>query len=457
MVKRILFILLLLNFSQFGLSNDKKESKVGGYLRVGTGASGIGGDQNCFRNPGSEGNEFRLGNECGIYGDIEATAVHYSEGNMYFLSKYRFDFFPAGHTSYDDPPRDGSGVAVVNLTEVYVEGGGFIDQNSAAVWVGKRFMRDGDVHMNDFYHYGAINGNGAGIKNFSFGTFKVDFSQFREVVESGGVDDNGSPTSNTGWAAITDKGSNTLTFWDLRIKDIMITESQSLKLWLGFGSTSGGETKIVANEDDGVDPAEDEANVLEFESLTGTTFGLSYRYSSSMFSNEFAILHGSGVMESLSLSQAGLSAVKDNNTIDKSSRLRIVNSSTFKASSNFEGMFALVYEERDNGADEDSKTTWTSLGVRPVYYFSDVYSAALELGQSKVDVESEENGERILSRSTLALQMHPKMGQFTRPVLRAFVTNSSWNDANKEKVNDLDAYDDKNSETSTGFQAEVWF
>ena len=39
-----------------------------GYLRSGTGNNLQGGKQNCFNNPGSEGNEFRLGNECGIYG-----------------------------------------------------------------------------------------------------------------------------------------------------------------------------------------------------------------------------------------------------------------------------------------------------------------------------------------------------------------------------------------------------
>jgi len=38
--------------------------------------------------------------------------------------------------------------------------------------------------------------------------------------------------------------------------------------------------------------------------------------------------------------------------------------------------------------------------------------------------------------------------------LRAFVTNSSWNEGNK--VGSA-AYADKTSETSTGFQAELWF
>lgn len=424
--------------SQIGLASEAKtkmESKIGGVLRVGTGTSGIGGDQVCFNNPGSLGNEFRLGNECGAYGDIEATVVHFNEGQRYFLSKYRVDFFPAGHTAYDNPPTPGSTVGAFNLTELFVEAGGYFDQSEAAVWIGKRFMRDGDVHMNDFFHYGAINGNGAGVKDLSFGSFKVDFSQFLEVAESGLYDDEGNLTTVSD-AANTDKGSNTLTFWDLRIKDIMISNSQTLKFWLGFGSTSGGSSATN-----------------EFESLSGSVVGTSYKFASDFFSHELALMQGTGVMESLDLSQSVLGAVKDDNTIQDSKRLRLVNSSTFKVSDSFEGMFALIYEDRDSGAETDSKTQWTSIGVRPTYFFSDHYSTALELGNSVVDVEGEDE-KRTLTRSTLAFQMHPNMGQWTRPVLRAFVTNSSWNEGNK--VGSA-AYADKTSETSTGFQAELWF
>lgn len=69
---------------------------------------------------------------------------------------------------------------------------------------------------------------------------------------------------------------------------------------------------------------------------------------------------------------------------------------------------------------------------------------------------------------TLSPEVSFGKSNFSRPVIRFYVTHSFWNDANKDTTNtgsllaklgsnDGTALRDKNSETQTGFQAEAWF
>ena len=54
-------------------SQAHAELEYGGYFRSGTGFNSLGGKQKCFTNTGTSGNEFRLGNECGSYGEASFT------------------------------------------------------------------------------------------------------------------------------------------------------------------------------------------------------------------------------------------------------------------------------------------------------------------------------------------------------------------------------------------------
>ena len=66
---RLSFFLLLLPRQASGA-----DAELHGYLRAGTGTNGKGAKEECIYNRGSPANEFRLGNECAIYGETALLA-----------------------------------------------------------------------------------------------------------------------------------------------------------------------------------------------------------------------------------------------------------------------------------------------------------------------------------------------------------------------------------------------
>ncbi len=74
------FTFLALFFTLFSgklLAVTGEDLNYTGYFRSGVGQNSKGGDHQCFKNPGTTpGNEFRLGNECGAYGELQLDAHH---------------------------------------------------------------------------------------------------------------------------------------------------------------------------------------------------------------------------------------------------------------------------------------------------------------------------------------------------------------------------------------------
>lgn len=122
--------------------------------------------------------------------------------------------------------------------------------------------------------------------------------------------------------------------------------------------------------------------------------------------------------------------------------------------------WALVYNQAKRGMTiDDSKgdtITWTSTGVRPIYYLSQHVNVALELGYDHVDDEFN-NFSGDLRKATVALQLSKDRGYYSRPTIRAFVTYASWSDELVGKVASDSAYADKNNGWNAGVQAEVWW
>jgi maltoporin len=167
--------------------------------------------------------------------------------------------------------------------------------------------------------------------------------------------------------------------------------------------------------------------------------------------NTFSFGYGDGVVAGLKLSNPD-SANEDAKTY------RFVNNYDIKHSENLDLQFSLVHEQKDNGASDNSLVTWSSIGLRPIYFINDHYSIATEFGHSEVHDESDGNGIRTLSRLTIAPQISMTKAYYGRPVLRAFYTMSFWNDPNKTLIaTKAPSYLDKNEGGSYGLQAEVWF
>ena len=426
------------------VSAKAAELQYHGYMRGPVGTNSSGGKQVKLSNPGAQGNEFRLGNEEG-YGEaffVEHFADGKGEKLPYFDAHLGFAYNPPLNTQYGDTTPDGDRIQFV---EAYVKGG-YFDDLPMSFWAGKRFYRDGDIHMDDFFFFADMSGNGGGIEDYevSNGTLSAALLQY--------VDDR-TLTGTTGKPA-----KQAL---DLRWRNFKISEKDSLEFWLAQGYTAPGKGVTAA-------PA---STPVDYQAGSGTAGGIKWtqKYTSGL--NDFAIVYGTGVMESLSLNSR---AYAENDSIKQKKRLRFVENYTTELNDKWAVQAAAIYEAVDTGAATNNKQTWTSIGIRPMYYFTDHFRMQAEVGHSIVKNDSEVSiggvsaGPRTLTRVTLAPEVAFGKGYYTRPVIRFYVTHSMWNDANKDVANtgsmvsklaatDAALLRDKNNETQTGFQAEVWF
>jgi maltoporin len=114
----------------------------------------------------------------------------------------------------------------------------------------------------------------------------------------------------------------------------------------------------------------------------------------------------------------------------------------------------VLYENTKFGGD-NSRNRWISTGMRPIYYFNDRFSIALETG---VDWDHSQplGTDGHLWKITLAPQLSRGNKFFSRPVIRAFVTYAKWSDGFKGHVGG-EAYLDDTAGWSYGVQTEAWW
>jgi maltoporin len=113
-----------------------------------------------------------------------------------------------------------------------------------------------------------------------------------------------------------------------------------------------------------------------------------------------------------------------------------------------------VYQDTQYGGP-NSREQWISAGIRPVYFFSDRFSLALEAGVDWAD--SEPMGtDGHLWKITLAPQVSRGGKFFSRPVIRPFITYAKWSDDFKGLVGGT-PYENATDGWSYGIQAEAWW
>lgn len=423
------------------------EFEYGGYMRAPVGTNSSGGKQIQLTNPGSQGNEFRLGNETG-YGEAYFTQHFFKSLDKkapFFDAHLTFAYNPSMNSQYSDTSTTGD---YIQFVEAYAKGGNLGDV-PLSFWAGKRFYRDADIHMNDFFYFANMSGNGGGVEDIpvSNGTLAVALLQYADDRTL-----NNSTTGNPAKHAL-----------DLRWKELALSESDQLHLWFVQAYTAPGKGKIPST-----------GTTVDYQASSGNAIGARWRHSLSQGNNDLALVYGTGVMESLTLDST---AFASDDSVKKRRRLRLVENYSTELSEKWAIQAAAVYEDADSGASTANKSNWTSLGVRPLYYFSNHYRIQGELGYSVVRDDSEVDGSgnaagnRNLTRLTIAPEVAFGKGYYTRPVIRFYVTYSSWNAANKDASNpksligklnssgggSIVSLNGKSSETQTGFQAEVWF
>ncbi len=387
--------------------------KMGGYFRSGVGQSG-GRERVCVSD-GTSGNQFRLGNECGTYME---TNFNYGIG----APKYDNSTARAHITfAYTDTPNrtqyesTKSNVMNVQLVESYAD----VIADNVTYWAGKRFYRWGDIHMDDFYYFAVANGSGAGLESIktSYGTWSAALLQ---------------ETSTT---ASTNDGNLSESSLDLRLAGVKVTDSTDADIWLANSYNAGGYTGTTS-----------------YKSFSGTALGVRFNTKLEDWQNAFALLYGSGAAQLDGLSVSAV--ISGSDTASGKTTARLVESLLYKGS-RWDVDGTLIYQETNIGPDSKTTTKWSSMGVRPTYYFSDIYSVTGQVGRSAVKVDS--GTDNYLVRSTLAFQIQPKTGFFTRPSLRFYITNNDWNNDNATVKAGSTVLANKTNYVALGTQAEVWF
>ena len=445
-----LAVMAILLLTSAGARADEKPAafSFGGYMRAASGDNNLGGKQACFNNPGTVGNEFRLGNECGIYGEATFRA-HVLKGEKktdpYFLSQLTLAYFPAADSQYEDSDIDAD-KRDINVVEAYVEGGN-LDGMNIHYWAGKRFYRAVDIHMNDFFYFGNMSGTGGGVGGIDTGAGFLDVAIIRE-----------SALVTTGAPAVQSRV-------DSSVGPIGKT---ALDLQLGSHLSDLDETRVWAVAAYSP-PAYSQVTNASYEAGRGFVGGVYYRrkLEANGF-NDVSVSYGTGIMQSLEM---GTAVVLDGSGGNGANRLRVTEHLTRGFGPRFQTHFAATYEDRDSGASADAKSRWWNVGVRPFYVMSEHFHLVAEAGHSEVRDDADRSvagsriGARTLNRVTFAPEVGIKSDIFGRPVIRFFVTHSMWNDDNRafkngtatKSVAGYNAFTTESSGTSVGFQSEVWF
>ncbi len=378
-----------------------------GYFRAGVGSNSEGGDQTCFQLPGAA-SKYRLGNECESYGALKfGEQLFKGEDGSHFRANATFAFASAQDRdweAYDTAMR-----------EVYVEGGGLGDGawRQARLWVGKRLLRQ-DVHLTDFFYWDN-SGAGGGFSDLPVGSGKLSYSLVRNVRD---------PIAN-----LNSGSDRATTTHDLRLREI--DSNADGQLTVGLAWIHSDESQAGLAGEDGWQ--------LHLEHTQKPLLG---------GWNRITLQYGAGAGASLGKNPDDTAAASDNT-------LRLVEQLLFQPSDNWSGQATFVHEIRDG------IQSWTSIGARPIYHFSDHFSLAVELGLDQVDPNV--GPSMNLTKLTIAPQLSAGRGCFSRPALRAFVTFADWNNAARDAaVNPVaggaaGVFGNATSAWTLGLQAEAWW
>jgi maltoporin len=412
-----------------------------GYFRSGFGMNGEGGKMEAFKAPGA-GAKYRLGNESDTYGEIGLThnwlRLDDPAASPYVRTTVMMSYSTKNSFSYESLNNQAQGNDFA-LRQAFVEAGNVIQSMpDVKFWAGQRYYQRHDIHINDFY-YLDMSGYGGGVEGVPLGNFgKLSLAWI------GGSVDN----------YVTDHGNVAKQNIDLRISDIKAPLGK-VTLWLDYSNTRGGAVRDVFNAD---------GSKFNVQSSSGFAVGLIHRTLEEETKdgkgvvqkkdlwggyNEFSIQYGTGAAYNFA---STLDASGPN--LDDATRFRVTDNITIQPSPHFAMQAVGIYEETKYGG-MNSHERWASLGIRPVYFFNDRFSIALEAG---VDwAKSEPLGtDGHLWKITLAPQLSRGGKFFSRPVIRPFITYAKWSDGYKGRVGGS-AYDNATDGLSYGIQVEAWW
>ncbi|MFD2158068.1 maltoporin [Rubritalea tangerina] len=399
-----------------------------GYFRSGLGVDSTGNTMEAFRNPLAQA-KYRLGNEDDTY--VE-TAFGYHFQNLPEDVDFSVHFRPAYSI-----PRSSTSDSTISLREAFAQAKGvWFDQKDISFWAGQRFYNRYDVHMNDFY-YLDMSGFGGGVEHIPIG----DFGKLSVAWLGGSID----KLNSNGSGEVDQKsGKNSL---DLRLSDVDLLGGKGM-FWFDLANIKDSEMPNNQN--------------VRVNGGNGFAIGLIHDYQSWCDGNiRTALQYGRGAASNFKATEPDYNfvAAPDGQpptelNSDDVHHFRLVNDTVIRPSDQLNLSATLVYDYYDTGLAANGSVNWFSLGLRPVYYFNDYLSLALEAGVDHGDQSGGLSGE--VYKITFAPQISPARDIFSRPAIRLFFTYAAWSDDLIGTVAPQN-YGDASEGFNMGVQAEAWW
>ena len=488
-----------------------------GYMRSGIGATSGGGDQSCFQSNGAD-TKYRLGNECETYMEIVLGKSMWEQNDQSFYIDTRIAYKSAQQNDWSEDPGDGSGSnsdsisgdraltahpyrdSVVSVREANAQFKGVIPgQAKSTLWAGKKFYQRHDIHMADFYYWD-LSGPGVGLEYWTLGPGDLSLAWVRNTD---GPWVNGQGTEFYNDEIIRPNVINNVL--SARYANLKTNTDGALEIGIEYGTAdltndqdSLKQRELATGEIEKLQPFNYENGWLfTAEHTQGNWFGGGF--------NKFILQYATGSMAAVgnnnthSTSGAGADYYAfdiDGNptvlpTLDY--MWRILDHGTIELGKRVEMMYAVWYESKVRNdatlasglpaTGSGGEKNWFSIGIRPIYKWTDTMNTALEIGYDNVNfsdgyagyglsAEDLANLEGIsadqlrscatlndscdLFKVTLAQQWQAGPSIWARPVIRLFVTYADWNSGNFPQTPGIIPAEDTSGVTF-GAQMEAWW
>lgn len=456
----------------------------GGYFRSGAGSSSAGGQQACYRLPGSV-LWFRLGNECDTYADLVFRSTLGQVDGTTFKTTFRFSYGTQGIANWEQTSP--------SWREVFVEAqdiGAAMNMpalKGATLWGGKRFYGNRDIHMLDYGFWEPNQGVGFGLENvdmgragkFSYALMRIgDFTGYGINPALGGFNPD-----------LIGGGSRMVSVHDFRLEGIDTNPGGKVSLGLdlslkdnrdGSSSYTVDETRTVYVDDDN-NPGTPNVPITVVTPVTKTIdnragrngLGLHFQHTQDdllglggfnqvvfKFAKDAMTLRGWGIAGSTDRRHEVL--LFDHWVIEPKG-VPVTASMTAglrKARVTAEPSAAMPDPQAVN-------TTEYWIGARPQYHLNNIWSLMAEAGYQQAKADNDDLGWRKLAKLTLGTQFSMGSSIWSRPAIRFFTTYAKWNGAaaragsvactGRDCNTPIDAFKDKRHGLSYGMQIEGWF
>jgi maltoporin len=385
-----------------------------GYLRAGYGLNGRGGQQVAFQAPGA-GAKYRLGNEAETYGEFIFVNNWLNPTPEVDRPSFRTEIMLQGATTN---ASTFSSLDQFHLREAFVQAGNLWGaQPKARFWAGERYYRRQDIHINDFYSVD-MSGYGGGVEDLDVG-----IGSFALALLGGARDD-----------VATERGTYAKLNLDVRLYGVDIGLG-SLAFWGNVAESAGGT----------------QADGTEIPSSVGWALGVKHllEHFGGGYQN-LLIAYGKGIAQNFRADVALPTAFQAD-----ANRLLITDHLLLRPNRWFGVMPVLIYQRSETGQATTAASHWFSAGARPILYFSEYASLAVEGGLDWVR-DGASGREGSLRKLSVAPQLAAGRTFFSRPVLRMFFTYADWSSSLRGLVGGQ-PYAERLNGMSYGLQAETWW